>query len=166
MRDNILYVCNVGDSRAIVLCTPPVNGSPLPAAVVKKTGGNHDDSHRLAALPLSSDQTPYRRDEKIRVKKCGARVLTMDQIEGVKPILPEVDDSENSGKGGPTNSNGNGNSSNKDELSLGDEIDEGGDPPRVWSPYGDYPGTAFTRSFGDSIAEELGVVADPEILQR
>ena len=31
---------------------------------------------------------------------------------------------------------------------------------------GAYPGTAFTRSFGDKIAEELGVIADPEIKVR
>ena len=42
----------------------------------------------------------------------------------------------------------------------------GGDPPRVWSPNGDYPGTAFTRSVGNSIAEELGVIAEPEMLAR
>jgi hypothetical protein len=42
---------------------------------------------------------------------------------------------------------------------AGEDIDEGGDPPRIWSKYGEYPGTAFTRSLGDSIAEELGVYA-------
>jgi serine/threonine protein phosphatase PrpC len=26
-----------------------------------------------------------------------------------------------------------------------------------------YPGTAFTRSIGDSVAESIGVIADPEI---
>lgn len=31
---------------------------------------------------------------------------------------------------------------------------------------GAYPGTAFTRSFGDMYAEELGVFAEPEILMR
>ncbi|CAN0507200.1 unnamed protein product, partial [Ectocarpus sp. 8 AP-2014] len=41
-----------------------------------------------------------------------------------------------------------------------------GDPPRIWSPFGEYPGTAFTRSMGDVIAEELGVTADPEIIRR
>lgn len=48
----------------------------------------------------------------------------------------------------------------------GEELDEGGDPPRIWSPFGEYPGTAFTRSMGDVIAEELGVSADPEIIRR
>lgn len=48
----------------------------------------------------------------------------------------------------------------------GVELDEGGDPPRIWSPFGEYPGTAFTRSMGDVIAEELGVTADPEIIRR
>ncbi len=32
--------------------------------------------------------------------------------------------------------------------------------------YEQYPGTAFTRSLGDSIAEELGVYALPEITVR
>ena len=75
-------------------------------------------------------------DERERVKKCGARVLSMDQISGMEPIH------ENWG-----------------DVKLGEDIDEGGDPPRIWSKYGEYPGTAFTRSLGDSIAEELGVYA-------
>ena len=49
-------------------------------------------------------------------------------------------------------------------MTLGEEVDEDGDPPRIWSPDGPYPGTAFTRSIGDSVAESLGVVAEPEIL--
>lgn len=51
-------------------------------------------------------------------------------------------------------------------ATIGVELDEGGDPPRIWSPFGEYPGTAFTRSMGDVIAEELGVSADPEIIRR
>lgn len=35
---------------------------------------------------------------------------------------------------------------------------------RVWSKKGKWPGTAFTRSLGDSVAKKLGVVADPEYL--
>lgn len=97
---------------------------------------------QLDPKPLSSDQTPYRKDERERVKKCGARVMSMDQIEGVEPYH------ENWG-----------------DLVLGENIDEGGDPPRVWSPNGDYPGTAFTRSLGDQVAEALGVYAEPEILE-
>lgn len=38
------------------------------------------------AKPLSNDQTPYRKDERERVKKAGARVLSMDQIEGLEPV--------------------------------------------------------------------------------
>jgi serine/threonine protein phosphatase PrpC len=43
-----VYVCNVGDSRAIVVS---------------------DVDGKLKASPLSSDQTPYRKDERERVKK-------------------------------------------------------------------------------------------------
>jgi serine/threonine protein phosphatase PrpC/CRP-like cAMP-binding protein len=128
-RRNRITICNVGDSRAIL--------------------GQRDESNSgsssLKALPLSRDQTPYRRDERMRIKATGARILSLDQIEGLEPIS-EDDDSG--------------------ELELGEELDEGGDPPRVWSPLGEYPGTAFTRSLGDAIAEELGVFAEPEMLTR
>lgn len=118
-----MFVSNVGDSRAII--------------------GSMQPDKRVVAKPMSSDQTPYRKDERERVKKHGARILSMDQIEGLEPIH------ENWG-----------------EVNLGEDIDEGGDPPRVWSPHGDYPGTAFTRSFGDMYAEELGVSAEAEIFVR
>jgi serine/threonine protein phosphatase PrpC/CRP-like cAMP-binding protein len=117
-----MYVANVGDSRAIVC---------------------QEHEGRLQAKPLSCDQTPYRKDERERVKACGARVMSMDQIEGLEPIH------ENWG-----------------DVKLGEELDEGGDPPRIWSPFGEYPGTAFTRSMGDVIAEELGVFAEPEVIRR
>ncbi|CAB9508983.1 2C and cyclic nucleotide-binding/kinase domain-containing protein [Seminavis robusta] len=42
--------------------------------------------------------------------------------------------------------------------------DEDEDPPRVWAQNGKYPGTAFTRSLGDAIAERLGVDANPECM--
>lgn len=47
---------------------------------------------------------------------------------------------------------------------LGDEIDEVGDPPRVWDHTLEKPGCAFTRSVGDQVAETCGVFAVPEIL--
>jgi len=40
------------------------------------------------------------------------------------------------------------------------------DPPRLWVPCTGYPGTAFTRSMGDSLAEGIGVYAEPELMQR
>jgi serine/threonine protein phosphatase PrpC/CRP-like cAMP-binding protein len=132
-RRNRITVCNVGDSRAIV-------GS------LASTEGKSSNGSNLKAMPLSRDQTPYRRDERIRIRATGARILSLDQIEGLEPILPEDEDTN--------------------DLELGEEIDEGGDPPRVWSPHGEYPGTAFTRSLGDAIAEELGVYAEPEMITR
>jgi len=123
LMDGHIFVSNVGDSRAIV--------------VSENADGN------MVAKPLSSDQTPYRADERARVKRYGARVLSMEQIEGSEPHH------ENWG-----------------DFTLGDEIDEGGDPPRIWHPRENYPGTAFSRSLGDAVAETLGVVANPEILER
>jgi hypothetical protein len=34
--------------------------------------------------------------------------------------------------------------------SWGTEEEDDGDPPRLWAPNATYPGTAFTRSIGDS----------------
>jgi len=110
-----LYVANVGDSRAVLAVRD----------------GNH-----IVAEDLSSDQTPFRRDEYERVKLCGARVLSVDQVEGLKD--PDI-------------------------QHWGDEESRGGDPPRLWVPNGMYPGTAFTRSIGDSLAETIGVIAIPEV---
>lgn len=129
-RRNRITISNVGDSRAIL--------------------GQTLENGALKALPLSRDQTPYRRDERARIKKTGARILSLDQIEGLEPFNEDDDDDDDE----------------QDDLELGEELDEGGDPPRVWSPNGEYPGTAFTRSLGDAIAEELGVFAEPEMLTR
>lgn len=110
-----LFVANVGDSRAVI--------------AVK-------DGNRIVAEDLSHDQTPFRKDEYERVKLCGARVLSVDQVEGLKDPNVQI---------------------------WGDEESEGGDPPRLWVQDGMYPGTAFTRSVGDSTAEKIGVVAVPEV---
>ncbi|KAL1358419.1 hypothetical protein HN51_003693 [Arachis hypogaea] len=110
-----LYVANVGDSRAVL--------------AVK-------DGNRIIAEDLSSDQTPFRRDEYERVKLSGARVLSVDQVEGLKD--PNI-------------------------QTWGDEESQGGDPPRLWVQNGMYPGTAFTRSVGDNLAETIGVIAVPEV---
>lgn len=45
-----------------------------------------------------------------------------------------------------------------------DDDDSLEDPPRVWAKNAMYPGTAFTRSIGDAMAEKLGVIAEPEML--
>lgn len=113
-----IHIANVGDSRAVVATM---------------------SDGKLTAQPLSVDQTPYRSDERERVKRSGARVLTMDQLEGIAPVHDNW------------------------AANLNDQVDEDGDPPRIWSPYGAFPGTAFTRSIGDEIAETLGVIAVPEI---
>ncbi|KAJ4957160.1 hypothetical protein NE237_013943 [Protea cynaroides] len=92
--------------------------------------------NRVIAEDLSHDQTPFRKDEYERVKLCGARVLNVAQVEGDQD--PEI-------------------------QSWGDEESGGFDPPRLWVPNGMYPGTAFTRSLGDSTAEKIGVIATPEV---
>ena len=131
-RRNRITICNVGDSRAVL-------GKAEKDAKSGRT--------TLRAMPLSRDQTPYRKDERARIKATGARVLSLDQLEGLEPIEDLTENGD-------------------DDFVLGEDLDEGGDPPRVWHPVDDYPGTAFTRSIGDALAEDLGVYAEPEMLTR
>ena len=151
---NRITVSNVGDSRAVVgRKAEKENGTTTTTttdAAETTTTLTNPGASALKAFALSRDQTPYRRDERIRCRKAGARILSLDQIEGLEPVDEEDETEEGDGP----------------EMILGEEIDEGGDPPRIWSPNGDYPGTAFTRSIGDGIAEELGVTAEPEMLAR
>ena len=139
-RRNRLTISNVGDSRAVL---GQMSGQSGNSGDVRKEG----PPSTIRAFALSRDQTPYRKDERIRVRATGARILSLDQLEGLEPINEDP-------------------SENDDDLELGEELDEGGDPPRVWAQNGDYPGTAFTRSIGDAMAEELGVFAEPEMLTR
>ena len=131
-RRNRITICNVGDSRVVL-------GKAEKDAKTGRTS--------LRAMPLSRDQTPYRKDERARIKATGARVLSLDQLEGLEPIEDLTENGD-------------------DDFVLGEDLDEGGDPPRVWHPVDDYPGTAFTRSIGDALAEDLGVYAEPEMLTR
>lgn len=117
IHESRITVCNVGDSRALLGTKPKTTSAGA--------------STRLQAVPLSTDQTPYRSDEAARCVLSGARILSFGQID---PSSKDDDDSE---------------------------IE---DPPRVWAQKGKYPGTAFTRSIGDAVAEELGVFAEPEML--
>lgn len=128
---------------------PDANSKPLPVAgnshgydkIFPGDNENGEDSGTMLAIPLSRDQTPYRKDERERVKRCGAEIMSIDQKEGHEEMH------ENWG-----------------DMVLGQEVDIHGDPPRVWVKGQNYPGTAFTRSLGDRIAKGVGVTAEPEML--
>eukprot|EP00939_MAST-03C_sp_MAST-3C-sp1_P000431 g431.t1 len=121
LDDNNLLVANCGDSRCVVACSGP--------------------DGKLVAQPLSRDQTPHRRDELRRVKRAGAMVCNMAQLEGAEPMHENW------------------------SLTLGDVIDDGGDPPRLFLRGKVYPGVAFTRSIGDALAQGIGVYAEPEMME-
>lgn len=115
VRGREVTISNVGDSRIV-------------AAELQGT--------ELVAVDLTSDQTPYRKDELQRVKAAGARVLTLEQLDGLR---------------------------DQSIQEWGTEEEDDGDPPRLWAADGNYPGTAFTRSLGDSVAQEVGVIGEPEV---
>ena len=116
-----VHVANLGDSRAVV-------------------GERRGD--KVVAVALSSDQTPYRADERKRIREAGGLVMSFEQLMGDAPMHDDW------------------------EVELGEQTDMSGDPPRIWEPESQLPGCAFTRSIGDSVAEKLGVFADPEITTR
>mmetsp|Transcript_51971 Transcript_51971/g.103432 ORF Transcript_51971/g.103432 Transcript_51971/m.103432 type:complete len:1106 (-) Transcript_51971:334-3651(-) len=116
-----VWVANVGDSRAVI---------------AKMQHGE------LKATPLSTDQTPYRKDERERIRTAGGEIMSVDQREGVVPMHDNWD------------------------IDLGAETDTDGDPPRVWVPGKEKPGCAFTRSIGDAMGERVGVIADPELTKK
>ena len=126
-RGDKIHVANVGDSRAII--------------------GERRGQH-VIAVPLSHDQTPYRRDERERCKKAGSVIRTLDMIDGITKYSPAwedalgVEDEENSG----------------DPARLFAKTDRGG--------AADGPGCAFTRSIGDGCGEEIGVFAEPELVTK
>ena len=158
-HEAILSICNVGDSRAVlghevdfkVDTSVRATSTEEAKEEIGEDKTKKDPSPRkhfpkpesLLAIPLSRDQTPYRKDERERVKLKGAAIMSIDQIEGKEEMH------ENWG-----------------DMVLGEDLDIHGDPPRVWVEGKDYPGTAFTRSIGDSLAESIGVTAEPEMLTR
>ena len=140
-----MIISNVGDSRAILGYKEHGDGDG---------DGNGNGSQKIIAVPLSQDQTPWRKDERERIIKVGGRVMTIDQMEG-----------KINGNG---NGNGNGIDDKDTDRKLGEDdfIDEKGDPPRVWLSDKNVPGTSFTRSLGDSIANKVGVFAEPEFFSK
>lgn len=146
---DILYVANVGDSRAVIAERPEADsealtpsssgGASAGGASGSGAGSGAQQRQRLEARDLSLDQTPFRADECLRVLQAGARVMTLDQLEGLKdPGLP----------------------------CWTNEDDCDGDPPRLWHPTGMFPGTAFTRSLGDSGARGAGLGWGPGPAER
>lgn len=149
---NILTICNVGDSRAVLghhvnLQSQEKDGEEKRQVDEGESGHGSQNGTKqfpgpLLAIPLSRDQTPYRKDERERVKQYGAAIMSIDQMEGTEEIH------ENWG-----------------DMVLGEDVQLAMlDPPRVWVEGKDYPGTAFTRSLGDAMAEGVGVTAEPEMI--
>lgn len=104
----------------------------------------------IIAKPLSRDHTAWRKDERHRIVKSGGRILSIGQIEGFRPL---GDDEYQNCFG---------------DQSPGEKgfSDTYGDAPRVWLKTKGAPGTAFTRSLGDAVANEIGVHAEPEFISK
>ena len=98
-HNGYLIISNVGDSRAILGTRATENN-------------DNGSSNKVIAKPLSQDQTPWRKDERLRIRKEGGRVMTIDEMEGKVPLREDDD---------------------YGDWNLGEmgDIDVEGDPPRV-----------------------------------
>lgn len=144
-----IVVCNIGDSRIVIgSCEDDDEYDP--------------ETSELLATAISRDHTPWCRDERKRIEDRGGRVCTAEELanNGGKAIGESQSRRDVTawksmrGLGG--------------EMELGQEIDESGQPPRIWSAHGDYPGLSATRTMGDKVIsdEKCGVIAEPEIHTR
>jgi cGMP-dependent protein kinase len=142
-----MTVCNVGDSRVLLghqVSTFGNKGDSIEDDKVDteteliRNGDSRSMPGEIIAIPLTMDQTPYRRDERERVIAYGAEIRS---IEGKTNI-------------------------DWGDLVHHDTINVEGDPPRIWFQNKNFPGCAFTRSLGDRIAERIGVIAEPEIITK
>ena len=122
-----IVVANVGDSKTIIASVPASHHNLI------------DTTVGLKVTELSSEHTPYIKEERERIKHYGGTVYSNDQLDGNEPLH----EAWREGDGKP--------------------------PPRVWGPGCDVagaekqPGCAFTRSIGDSVGAALGVIATPSL---
>ncbi|CAL6389412.1 unnamed protein product [Bathycoccus prasinos] len=98
------------------------------------------------AVQLTRDQTCFRRDERDRMRKESSKDLSFASIGMVLGECEFHEDFEET-----------------QDLQTGVAGERCDDPPRVFLGGHKFPGCAFTRSLGDSIAKELGVSAEPEL---
>mmetsp|Transcript_37358 Transcript_37358/g.90722 ORF Transcript_37358/g.90722 Transcript_37358/m.90722 type:complete len:418 (-) Transcript_37358:121-1374(-) len=107
-------------------------------------GSRMQEDGTIQSIPLSMDQTPHRKDERERVQAAGAEIKSIDQLQGREEPHDDWGD-----------------------IPQGGEVENPHkDPPRIWVKGNEFPGTAFTRSIGDTVAENIGVIAQPEIVSR
>ena len=122
-----IVVANVGDSKTII--------TSVPAPHLSLT----DTTVGLKVTELSSEHTPYIKEERERIKQYGGLVCSNHQLDGNEPLHEDWEE----GDGKP--------------------------PPRVWGPGCNVagaekqPGCAFTRSIGDSVGSALGVIPTPSL---
>jgi CRP-like cAMP-binding protein/serine/threonine protein phosphatase PrpC len=137
-----LQVAHLGESRVLVAFKQQGGTSGA-------IGGQKD----IMFHQLSHDHTPYRKDERDRICNSGGRILTVEQLNG-------------KAKNGDFTFEATG---DLDVVPDGEGDDEGhdsSDPPRVWHASHPWPGALFTRSIGDTMAKEIGVVATPELCEH
>lgn len=94
----------------------------------------------LQPIELSKDHKPFRKDEieRIVTNFPNTEILTFGMQCGEAFI--------------------------SDEFGQQDDPAVQADPPRVWFKGKGYPGCVYTRSIGDAIAKQAGVIATPEVL--
>ena len=159
IKGRTIHVANIGDSRVVL-------------------GEMQGD--KLVPVPLSIDQTPFRRDERERIREAGEHTFLPLRpcLIALRPCLVALRLGPIALRPASVRAGGlvcshkqlSGTLPMHDDwgdLDLGEQLDDSGDPPRVWkSAKSQIPGCAFTRSLGDAIGEEVGVNAEAEVRRR
>mmetsp|Transcript_29397 Transcript_29397/g.56444 ORF Transcript_29397/g.56444 Transcript_29397/m.56444 type:complete len:390 (-) Transcript_29397:387-1556(-) len=108
-------------------------------AVLGKQGPGRS---RVVAAPLSNDHKAFRKDERERILRNfpNTEVLTFGMKDGKVPI--------------------------SDDFGESDDPDVSADPPRVWIKGQTFPGCSYTRSLGDAVAKQTGILSTPEVFSH
>ncbi len=178
-HNNHMIISNVGDSRAILgyrdQMAKKANKDHEEEDHANGNGNGTTTNHTtnkngsVVAVPLSRDQTPWRKDERNRIMEAGGRVMTIDQMKAGQ----NTDDDGNVTMKRTTTTSSTTTTTTSMDDNFGDrnlgeagDIDEDGDPPRVWLMNKNIPGVSFTRSLGDSVADRVGVYGEPETFTK
>jgi len=123
------------------LCVANVGDS---VCMLGKLTSKDSTARTLEAHVLMKEHTLTDSDERARIERSGGRVMKESDIDRAAALSKRS--AMRSFK----------KSASRKEVDEGEQL-------RVYAASGKNPGTAFSRSIGDSMAESLGVIAEPDI---
>lgn len=110
VKGDKIFFGNVGDSRLQTLFQPPLAQALILALDLilnsnrRATLARFDrEKGGVVAEDMTDDQTPFREDERERVKQKGAQIFTFDQVYGTRPLEDQEFGTEEAMRSPPLN---------------------------------------------------------------